>query len=116
MPDAQETIETLVAARHLISTPERWTQRYVARDVRDEFASPESAEACKFCAFGAITRVFGYACGSPAADALNAAAVRRGFQADEHNELDPVEVFNDAEETTHADVLALFDEAIEALR
>ena len=101
-----EAVEILKRARALIETPDKWVRGAFARDADGFPVKHLSDAACKFCARGAFLR------------AANASVL------DNH----PAEIFldrahsgkrrsyvslNDAEETTHADILALFDRAIE---
>jgi len=89
--------ENLIAARALIDTPEKWGK-----------GSYEPSHGC-YCALGAIDAVEkthgGFYASEATANALRSAI---------GNECFSIVDFNDAEETTHADILALFDRAIEA--
>lgn len=85
--------DDLIAAKALIDTPDKWCKgRMYSRDGR-------------MCAFGALY------CGFRSRDEdyvdalmlLNAQSPKGRLSA-----------FNDAPETTHADIMALFDRAIEA--
>ena len=92
------TREILVAARELISEPERWTQGEHARDLNGRRVSPGGPNAVCWCSLGALEKV---ADGSPphVAHAVLQYAVRTR-----------VSQFNDG--TDHAAVLAMFDRAI----
>lgn len=84
--------ENLIAAKALIDTPDKWIKHAFERD------------GC-FCAVGAVRTVQKAETGR-ALDALYEAADElcgRGVMR-----------FNDAENTTHADIMALFDRAIAA--
>ena len=93
--------ENLIAAKALISTPDKWLQG----DLRDE-------DFTCFCAIGAIETAGGYVgragtlFGSPEVAALTNAS---GFQ-----HWSGLAGFNDDEATTHADIMDLFDRAIAA--
>jgi hypothetical protein len=50
-------LETLKAARQLISDPAKWTQGEFARDVDGNEVKAWSEDATCFCAYGAIQRV-----------------------------------------------------------
>lgn len=97
------TKETLIAARELIAEPERWTKGRAMEVAEDG--------SVRYCASGALSAAGGHhneviencsACA--AADVLTSVLPRRLG----------VSGFNDLESTTHADVLAAFDRAIEA--
>src|SRR6266853_5063736 len=95
----------LIAARELIEKPEAWCKFELARMGSVPVWSGSEDATC-FCALGAIVRLLGSATyGSPVEDALDS-AVPGGFAC--------ASDFNDAPTTTHADVLALYDRAIEA--
>lgn len=51
-------MDILIAAKCLIQNPEAWTQNKFARDMYWEPVETESDEACKFCAMGAISRIY----------------------------------------------------------
>ena len=98
-------LETLKAARQLISDPAKWTQGVQARDEHGEQVPHSDRAAYCFCIMGAVNRV------KPLwkkLDALLALSkiTRRDFAAS-------VPEFNDTH--THAEVLALFDAAIAEL-
>jgi hypothetical protein len=103
--------ETLVAARAVIEDPARWNKNGLyAADERGESAPVGSERAVCFCIFGAIAKAEGMHEGfqySSAPGAYVKQAVR------DVSELEVTE-YNDARSTTHADVLAVFDRAIEA--
>ena len=77
-------------ARHKIRTPDRWCRGALARAGSGRPLTSESANAVSFCAAGALFSVVGY------------------FYTGEI-----IPVFNDAPTTTHADILRLYDKAIE---
>ena len=120
-------LEILVAARRLIDTPEKWTTDAIAR--RRDFSpvSPNDLDAVCFCSDGALIRATlgtskrengslrwrdqDYA---GAVALLNAAVPDRWMNA-QWGEIAFIK-FNDDPATTHADVMALFDRAIETAR
>jgi hypothetical protein len=108
--------ELLIAARSLIETPEKWTQGVGARSVFGDQRSALSPEAVCFCADGALYRAgepdFGGPIYNLAVRALNRSLVGEGSPYDPYNYIE----FNDAGDTTHADVLAMFDRAISATK
>lgn len=96
------TKQTLIAARALISTNARWTQYYPARDANGLACGPEDERAFCFCALGALDRATNSS-GDSYDKALDTLQNFMGLRVD---------VFNDNH--THAEVLAMFDKAIEA--
>lgn len=102
--------EVLTRAKARIATPERWTKGTYARDESGEPADSYSARAVCWCMLGAVFAdvIDGIAIEHaiclphPIEDALKAA--NGGEVRFAH--------FNDAPETTHADVLAVLDRAI----
>ena len=52
-------LEALVAAQQLISAPERWTQRVLARDQEGKPVLSCDQRAVCFCVIGAVNRVRG---------------------------------------------------------
>lgn len=101
------TKDALIAARDLISDPKRWTQGVLARDSNGNNDSVYGETACSFCASGALLRVSrGFF-----TEAIRALMVADG-QDPNDLEAPTVPIFNDTH--THAEVLALFDRAIEA--
>lgn len=50
------TLEILISARAIVAEPSKWTQVHLARDANGELADPRDAEACSFCAYGAVLR------------------------------------------------------------
>jgi len=94
-------LETLKAARHLISDPAKWTQGTIARDWTGKQTTADSIDAFCWCAVGALEKV-----GSNAGPfrALRW-AMPSGYRS--------IVSFNDSH--THAEVLALFDKAIGTL-
>ena len=103
----------LKAAREILQDEKRWTKGYFARTAAgDRVESCNKAAVC-YCAMGAIDKAaveareprFGV--GDDAIDAL------AKFLPDGHQK--SVASFNDNPKTTHAEVLALFDQAIAKL-
>jgi len=96
--------ENLIAARALIDTPEKWIKGKASNEV----------DTC-FCSYGAILhRAYTLPCRHEERekqfDAMDLALVRatpKGAGGYIH--------FNDHPDTTHADVMALFDRAIAAV-
>jgi len=109
----------LVRARALIATPDRWVQGSMARTkYGTEVMVGDAAAAC-FCTAGAIHRVeievyrqHGADVGTAAVSGA-ASAIRKALIAREGDDTSIV-VFNDRPTTTHAEILSVFDAAIEA--
>lgn len=108
--------EILKQAREFLSDPNRWFKGDFANGYSDpgladpripeEFDRLKKPEFTCFCALGAVYRV------SPTVDdaerTIRTLADRNGLPS-----IYEIPEINDADETTHADVLALFDKAIE---
>lgn len=105
--DDWTALDILIKARELISDPERWTQGAYAKDSSGREVYDSDAAVC-WCGIGALRRVAGYdyLSRSKAIDFLHKTAREAGF--------DYFQDFNDS--STHAEVLAAFDRAIEAAR
>lgn len=91
------TLETLKAARELISDPKRWTQKTSARDSKGRPTFADEEEAVCWCAIGALSHV-------NREKLITCCGVLESVM--------PVGIatFNDSH--THEEVLALFDKAI----
>jgi hypothetical protein len=106
------TLEILIAGRARIDTPERWTRGDWARDANGVGVEPLSPDAVCFCAMGAVDAAAAseeYAVYLRAVAALRD-AIPKGLR------LISVPTYQDCDTTTHADVMAMFDRAIEAER
>jgi hypothetical protein len=107
-----ETLQTpadvLRAARALIAEPERWTRGVFARDAKGQSIPLFDKRAERFCVLGACRNIADplpeYILGDEAELALDEVC------AELHGKTIPA--FNDDPQTTHADVLALYDAAI----
>ena len=105
-------LETLKAARQLITDPAKWTQGELARDAEGNVSYVGSESATCWCLMGAIFHVV-------RADKPTAADARRSHSdaalelLSAANRKKSVVRFNDTH--THAEVLALFDAAIAEL-
>lgn len=100
-----ETSEILRKAKAVIENPENWTQMsYAADQFGNELCDPNSDDACRFCAVGAVARVLGID-GSLAEDHHAVKAL------DACTESGSVIGFNDA--CSHAALLRVWDEAID---
>ena len=102
------TAEHLRAAKALIDTPEKWTRKVSARDKNLKPASASDKRACIFCSVGAVWRVFDGVLDDPAVLPCELCLERSlpsGF--------DDISAYNDDPDTTHPDIMSLFDRAIE---
>lgn len=99
-------LELLQAAKAKIADPKNWTKTHLARNDKGVPRMPLDADAVCWCAIGAISSVVsiynGYA--GTAVQRLTAAVFERGPEI-------TVGVYNDTH--SHADVMSLFDRAIE---
>lgn len=103
------TVEILTAARELLSVPERWTKGSPARTSDGTMTDARSEDAVCWCARGALQRV------SDCCDEVYASrAILR--QATGNYGFKDYVYLNDLPKTTHADILSLFDRAIELAR
>ena len=104
-----ETREILIAARAIITEPEHWTQGHSARTASGDPITIGDPIAYAFCASGAIWRSLDNDVADSklhsAFGALNE-CLPAGFES--------VVDYNDADATRHADVIALFNRAIDA--
>lgn len=108
-PPPSTVLETLRAARELISDPDRWTQKHLARNEWGLPVDPlRSPDACRFCAMGALLAVTGDGDLYPIAYRALEAAV----PADGRGRSNTVPWVNDRSD--HGAVLRLFDTAIAA--
>ena len=98
--------DCLSDARKLIEKPENWTKGAHARDAAGESVDYDSLAALSFCASGALEKVhkdYGSVIWTKAYSALLKSIP---------NEYLDVADYNDDPETTHEDILRLFDIAI----
>jgi hypothetical protein len=101
--------DVLKAARARIEKPEHWTQGAFARNALGRNVHPTHPSACCFCVEGAVR----YADMRLPGSQRGAARTQLDTTAYEISGNCYAAAFNDAPSTTHADVLALFDRAIE---
>lgn len=96
-----EVKETLTKARDLIADPKRWTHHALARDSVFRKTVPNSPDATCWCALGAIWKATG-----------DVEADNDGAYSALHDVINGSVVnFNDTH--THAEVIELFNKAIE---
>lgn len=99
----KEVVEQLQNARDLITDPNKWTKRSFAKDSHGNSVSATSSRAVCFCSIGALEHVsngIGY---EKSLNILQSIAPL----------YTTVIVYNDSYNTTHDDILKLFDVAIE---
>ena len=100
-------LQTLIAAKALINTPDKWCKGKFGMD--DVGQSIDPMRACRRCAIGAVTA----ACnGERWSDGFRYAREYL-WKAKPRPELH-LTGYNDLPSTTHADIMALFDRAIDA--
>lgn len=99
----------LRAAKALIDTPDKWTKGVWARDAdgADVSVDDVSAAVC-FCSFGACKMAVGFD------NCVDDMMLALGGAIPEGSAAVSTPSFNDHPDTTHADVMALFDRAIAA--
>ena len=103
--------EILIAARAKIDKHQKWCKGVFSRDHNGDEVSPVSVNAVRFCALGAIRAVtLGPLSRSEARAALRLAA---GYSNDSNESIFKL---NDHPKTRHADIMALYDRAIEATK
>ena len=96
-------------ARAILAAPSRWTQKGLARTVNDTPCSPESPYAYSYCLVGAIQR----ASNTPGLGGFPNAFMHLDDTIGRIHGGHTIGRWNDREDTTHADVLAILDEAIQ---
>lgn len=97
------TLERLILARAIIEDPARWTRRCIARSRFDDEVLPHDPRAVCWCAMGACILAGG-----------NSSGALMGVLSDEFPK-ETLPSFNDDERRSHADILNLFDRAIDKL-
>lgn len=115
---AAEVVKVLTEARQIISAPRNWTKGHWRVYDEDKFCPASEEEAYlvsdKFCSLGAIYRRNPNKIGEiyePAVEALASVVPHRFY--DSHDKRATVFSFNDSASTSHEEVLAAFDKAIE---
>jgi hypothetical protein len=100
------TIELLEAAKAKIDTPENWCKGDYAKTKKGNPIHSLAEQACQWCSLGALVAVTS---SSSQTVSLRCKAIDLLFDVVGRD----VVAFNDDPKTTHADVLAAFDRAIE---
>lgn len=101
--------EVLKQAKELISKPEFWIKGTNAADSDCVSTAIASAYACRFCMNGALLRITGF----DGSESIRAYDDARNALVRVIGNNDSMHRFNDKPETTHADVMRVFDAAIE---
>ena len=104
--NAVEPRDTLVAARKLIEKPENWCKFTQAEDKEENRVDPNDPNACRFDPYGAIAKA-----GVCKTKPVRAWAIVYLVEALPEKDYPGLEAYNDSH--SHADVMALFDKAIE---
>ena len=104
---AMQDIDVLKRARALIADSRCWTKSTFARNALGEPVPSKHPTACKWCGGGAIKAI-------STSDCAERDGCRRHLEAALSSQWAnrTFAQFNDAPETTHADVLACYDRAI----
>lgn len=101
------TLEVLRGMRELLSEPSRWTKHRYSRAADGEYVAATSKKAVCWCLRGAAVKVAGGFAAAADAECLIEGLLPNGS---------PIAPWQDDEERTHAEVLALLDKAIESER
>ena len=116
-------LELLTKSRKRIEKPENWTQGSRAKDKNGLGCSPRSRSADRWCSIGTLEceskSQSDILWGSEERHALMALAStkRLGWSAEStYGPGTQIAMFNDNPKTTHADVMAMYDEAIHNLQ
>jgi hypothetical protein len=116
--EQRAVITNLKKARKILANPKRWTKGALFRTKggnvgldHDWFSSSAPKDAYMFCALGAITKANGE--GQFQAQQTLARAISMLFYKRERLSADRVYRFNDKKSTTHDQILAAFDKALE---
>lgn len=111
-------VEILEKARALIADPKHWTRKALARNSAGQSLTDSELDlATCFCSVGAIRKISPGCVPTPARgdagcflwEAINENVAHDGDKR-------TIAVWNDDVKTTHADVLAMFDRAIQMAR
>ena len=106
------TIDTLKAARAVLTSPENWTKGCYARDAAGDACKPYSPNAVKWCAIGACAAVSRQSVYSCKLEMVTDELIKcMPNKPDEPGQGDIAD-WQDAPETTHEQMLAMFDCAI----
>jgi len=113
MDTAPSVLDVLRTARGLIENPENWTKGEIARNSDGKICAADGRGAVCWCSVGAVDRAWLRSENTDYSVQHQALTLLDRLSGREDTEYcRPVAAFNDSPETTHADVLALFDHAI----
>lgn len=107
------SIELLTQTKSLIANPDNWIKKKNALSAKGREVKPSSNRACKFCLLGALDRVS--ALNGFTYSVRNEAIYRLEIEVKQVSEYRCVHWYNDAPKTTHSDVIAILDNAIQTL-
>ncbi len=120
MSPGRQAVEDLRAARALIEDRERWTCRAAARNAAGDVVVADAADACQWCAVGALFRII-YTPGHDASATLESPRWTRAYDALEEAALDLYEAEGYASAAAvndykgHRAALAVYARAVERL-
>ena len=111
-------LDTLRGARGLIYDSDHWLQEIMARDAIGDCVDPADMNACEFCAVGAIyASCWNADLGHDGERVLDALRdfLPREYRSRDCDSENAIFAFNDNAATTHAEVVKVFDAAIDEL-
>lgn len=103
--------ELLTNARAIIATPDKWHKGSYACNSDGEARLSSEDDAVRFCVLGAMDKAAGIDDNEDSMPRSKAVNLLIDYIGDNH-----VASFNDSPSTTHADVMAMFDNAIARAR
>ena len=107
--------EILIKAKGLIDTPDKWVRGTYAEDKSGNACIPNGLASVTFSATGALFHAGSDARSGPGEPYFQARKLLGEVLPFDHNQPYPganIKLFNDHHDTTHADVMGAFDEAI----
>jgi hypothetical protein len=103
--------QTLIAAKQLLSDPKHWIKGDLAKNESGAVVDPMASDAICWCMNGAMIKV---------TESNNLARIIQEMDAQDYLykaiPVPYVSSYNDADETTHQDIMNVFDKAIELSR
>lgn len=113
MTDRNKIIELLKAAKTTISDPKNWIKGTFSANEYDVPVFDIDPSACKWCAAGAVRHHFYKNDKFMKIYNVHYDAIRElNNSLERYNDIIDIVEFNDAEKTTHEDVMKLFDRTI----
>ncbi len=106
-----QILETLKQIRNVIPIPQRWTKGVSAVTNKGMQCEPNDIYACRFCLEGAINRVTGKTFTTPEFKEIEKAILYQ-VNVNYDRSWQAISEFNDADTTTHKDILEAIDDAI----